>query len=96
MLKTLIHIFRSMIHIHQKKKNIYVPIEILLQDQEPRIIENKRRRGHKLLLRGITGTIVYGMVFLNADDTFDLDGCVDLVHLIQKVRRHYKSRPIIQ
>ena len=66
MLKILIHIFKSMIHIHQKKKNTSAPIEILLQDQEPQITKNKRRRGHKSLLKGIAEAVVCGMVFLRS------------------------------
>ena len=45
-------------------------------------IESQKKREHKSLLREITGAIVCEMVFLNADDAFDLDGCVDLVHPI--------------
>ena len=72
-----------MIYIYQKK-HTSIPMEILLQDQEPQIIENKRKRGHKSLLKEIAGPIVCGMVFFSTDNVFDLDGCVNLVHLIQK------------
>ena len=90
MLKTLIHIFKNIILIHQKKKNTSVPMEILLQDQGPRITKNKRRGEHKSLLREIARAVICGMVFFGADDAFGLDSCIDLVHLIQKVGRHYK------
>ena len=92
MLKILIHIFKSMIYIYQNKKITFVPMKILLQDQGPQIIKNKRRRGHKSFLRGITRAVVYGMVFLSADDAFSLDGCIGLIHLIQKVGCHHKPR----
>ena len=96
MLKTLIYIFKSMILINQKKRITSVSVEILLQDQGPQIIKNKRRRGQKSLLKGIARMVICGMVFLNADDTFGLDSCVDLIHLIQKVEPHYKSQSVIR
>ena len=85
-----------MVLIHQKKRNTYVPVEILLQDQGSRITENKRRRGHKSLLKEIIGAVVRGIVFLRADDAFGLDGCVDLVYLIRKVGCHHKPRLVIR
>ena len=63
MLKTLILIFKNMIHIHQKKRNTYVLMEILLQDQGPQIIENKKEESINHSLGGFSGWSSVGWYF---------------------------------
>ena len=91
MLKILIVIFKSMIHIHQKKRYI-CSYENSIISQEPRIIKNKKsRRGHKSFFKGIAGVVAYGIIFFGTVDAFGMDGYIDLVYLIQKAKWHYKS-----